>query len=217
MPTDCSPKSRACRLDRGALDRAACLPRSPLAMAAIVTAAMLVIGDEILSGRTKDKNIGHLADIMTAVGIDLKEVRIVADDDRRRSPPRSTRCAPAMTMSSPPAASGPPMTTSLPTPSPRHSACPALRSALLRAARGPLCAARNGVHRGPQAHGADAGRRRSDRQSRLGRARLSDRQCPCDGRRAGNLPGHARHCRCRRCAPAASCCQRPSPVRSAKA
>jgi len=49
-------------------------------MAAIVTAAMLVIGDEILSGRTKDKNIGHLADVMTAVGIDLKEVRIVADD-----------------------------------------------------------------------------------------------------------------------------------------
>ncbi len=50
-------------------------------MTEIVTAAMLVIGDEILSGRTKDKNIGHLADIMTAVGIDLKEVRIVPDDE----------------------------------------------------------------------------------------------------------------------------------------
>ena len=48
-------------------------------MAEIVTAAMLVIGDEILSGRTKDRNIGHLADIMTAIGVDLKEVRIVAD------------------------------------------------------------------------------------------------------------------------------------------
>ena len=47
----------------------------------IVTAAMLVIGDEILSGRTKDRNIGHLADIMTAIGIDLKEVRIVSDDE----------------------------------------------------------------------------------------------------------------------------------------
>lgn len=46
-----------------------------------VSAAMLVIGDEILSGRTKDKNIGHLADVMTAVGIDLKEVRVVADDE----------------------------------------------------------------------------------------------------------------------------------------
>jgi len=47
----------------------------------IVTAAMLVIGDEILSGRTKDRNIGHLADILTAIGIDLKEVRVVADDE----------------------------------------------------------------------------------------------------------------------------------------
>ncbi len=49
-------------------------------MAEIVTAAMVVIGDEILSGRTKDRNIGHLADVLTAVGIDLREVRIVADD-----------------------------------------------------------------------------------------------------------------------------------------
>lgn len=50
-------------------------------MADVITAAMLVIGDEILSGRTKDRNIGHLADVMTAIGIDLKEVRIVADDE----------------------------------------------------------------------------------------------------------------------------------------
>jgi molybdenum cofactor synthesis domain-containing protein len=49
-------------------------------MDTIITAGMLVIGDEILSGRTKDRNIGHLADMMTAIGIDLKEVRIVADD-----------------------------------------------------------------------------------------------------------------------------------------
>ncbi len=49
-------------------------------MSEIVTAAMVVIGDEILSGRTKDKNIGHLADILTAIGIDLKEVRIVPDE-----------------------------------------------------------------------------------------------------------------------------------------
>ena len=51
-----------------------------------VTAAMIVIGDEILSGRTKDLNIGHLADIMTAIGIDLKEVRIVCVHDRRHRP-----------------------------------------------------------------------------------------------------------------------------------
>ncbi|GJE58732.1 competence/damage-inducible protein A [Methylobacterium trifolii] len=44
-----------------------------------ITAAILVIGDEILSGRTKDKNIGTIADYLTAVGIDLREVRIVPD------------------------------------------------------------------------------------------------------------------------------------------
>jgi len=45
----------------------------------IVTAAVLVIGDEILSGRTKDKNIGYIAEYMTALGIDLREVRVVPD------------------------------------------------------------------------------------------------------------------------------------------
>ncbi len=47
----------------------------------IVTAAILVIGDEILSGRTKDKNIGHIAEYLTALGIDLKEVRVVPDEE----------------------------------------------------------------------------------------------------------------------------------------
>ncbi len=45
-----------------------------------ITAAVLVIGDEILSGRTKDKNVGFIADYLTQLGIDLKEVRVVADD-----------------------------------------------------------------------------------------------------------------------------------------
>ena len=44
------------------------------------TAAMLVIGDEILSGRTRDANMHHLAQELTKHGIDLKEVRIVSDD-----------------------------------------------------------------------------------------------------------------------------------------
>lgn len=44
------------------------------------TAAMLVIGDEILSGRTHDTNTHHLAGALTRHGIDLKEVRVVADD-----------------------------------------------------------------------------------------------------------------------------------------
>ena len=49
--------------------------------AGIVTAAILVIGDEILSGRTKDKNIGYIAEYLTNIGIDLKEVRVVADEE----------------------------------------------------------------------------------------------------------------------------------------
>lgn len=46
-----------------------------------ITAALLIIGDEILSGRTKDKNIGTLADSLTAIGIRLQEVRIIGDDE----------------------------------------------------------------------------------------------------------------------------------------
>ena len=44
------------------------------------TAAMLVIGDEILSGRTRDANMYHLAGQLTEQGIDLKEVRVISDD-----------------------------------------------------------------------------------------------------------------------------------------
>ncbi|WP_439575212.1 competence/damage-inducible protein A [Phreatobacter sp.] len=46
-----------------------------------VTAAILVIGDEILSGRTKDRNIGYIAEYLTALGIDTKEVRVVPDEE----------------------------------------------------------------------------------------------------------------------------------------
>ncbi|MEQ8896254.1 MAG: molybdopterin-binding protein [Roseovarius sp.] len=44
------------------------------------TAAMLVIGDEILSGRTRDANMHHLAKELSERGIDLREVRVVSDD-----------------------------------------------------------------------------------------------------------------------------------------
>src|SRR5437879_4212388 len=47
--------------------------------AAIPTAAVLLIGDEVLSGRTKDKNLGFIADYLTALGIDLREARVVPD------------------------------------------------------------------------------------------------------------------------------------------
>ena len=44
------------------------------------TAAMLVIGDEILSGRTRDANMHHLANKLTDKGVRLREVRVVSDD-----------------------------------------------------------------------------------------------------------------------------------------
>ncbi len=46
----------------------------------IYTAALIVIGDEILSGRTQDKNIAQLASWLNVQGIRLTEVRVVADD-----------------------------------------------------------------------------------------------------------------------------------------
>ena len=47
----------------------------------VVTAALLVIGSKILSGRTRDQNVGCIAEYLTAVGIDLKEVRVVGDEE----------------------------------------------------------------------------------------------------------------------------------------
>ncbi len=46
----------------------------------IYTAALIVIGDEILSGRTHDKNIAQIASWLSIQGIRLKEVRVIADD-----------------------------------------------------------------------------------------------------------------------------------------
>jgi molybdenum cofactor synthesis domain-containing protein len=45
----------------------------------IITAAVLVIGDEILSGRTQDTNLGYIAKFLGALGIDMREGRIVPD------------------------------------------------------------------------------------------------------------------------------------------
>lgn len=46
----------------------------------IWTASLIVIGDEILSGRTQDRNIAQIASWLNVQGIRLKEVRVVADD-----------------------------------------------------------------------------------------------------------------------------------------
>jgi molybdopterin-biosynthesis enzyme MoeA-like protein len=44
-----------------------------------VTAALIVIGEEILSGRTRDENVGYVAAYLTEIGIVLREVRVVPD------------------------------------------------------------------------------------------------------------------------------------------
>jgi molybdenum cofactor synthesis domain-containing protein len=50
-------------------------------MSNLVTAGFVIIGDEVLSGRTVDKNLNFLAKELTAMGINLKEVRVVSDDE----------------------------------------------------------------------------------------------------------------------------------------
>jgi molybdenum cofactor synthesis domain-containing protein len=47
------------------------------------TAGLLVIGDEILSGRTQDRNVGQIATWLNLQGIRLAEVRVVPDDMKR--------------------------------------------------------------------------------------------------------------------------------------
>lgn len=49
----------------------------------IVTAAFVIIGDEILSGRTQDENLNFLARGLSEIGINLKEVRIVLDEESK--------------------------------------------------------------------------------------------------------------------------------------
>lgn len=46
---------------------------------AIVTAALLIIGNEVLSGRTRDANLPYIAETLNAVGVRLREARIVPD------------------------------------------------------------------------------------------------------------------------------------------
>src|ERR1700756_2388091 len=57
-------------------------PATPSASKEVVTSALLVVGGKILSGRTKDQNIDYIAEYLTAIGIDLKEVRVVGDEER---------------------------------------------------------------------------------------------------------------------------------------
>ena len=51
------------------------------AVGAPATAAVLVIGDEILSGRTQDANTRYIAHYLGQIGVDLREARVVPDDE----------------------------------------------------------------------------------------------------------------------------------------
>src|SRR5262249_33799999 len=70
----------ACCVGPGALGSSMATANSPTA-AEHVTAALLVIGDEILSGRTKDKNTALMAECLPALGIDLREVRVAGAEE----------------------------------------------------------------------------------------------------------------------------------------
>ena len=94
-----------------------------------VTAAMLIIGNEILSGRTQDANLDYVALGLNEVGV---QTQGGARGGRRRDAiiEAVNALRTVTTMSSPPAASGRPMTTSPPNASPRPSAsiCCAIRA-----------------------------------------------------------------------------------------
>ena len=49
----------------------------------IYTAALIIIGDEILSGRTKDANTPYIAEKLNDSGVRLKEVRVIPDDAQK--------------------------------------------------------------------------------------------------------------------------------------
>ena len=67
----------------------------------IVTACLILIGNEILSGRTQDKNLNFLATGLNEIGIQMREARVIPDIEKKSSIP-STNAAPSLTMCSPP-------------------------------------------------------------------------------------------------------------------
>jgi molybdenum cofactor synthesis domain-containing protein len=55
------------------------MPQSTMPEPKRVTAAVLIIGNEILSGRTQDTNLAHLAQVLNGYGIQVREARVVPD------------------------------------------------------------------------------------------------------------------------------------------
>ncbi len=149
------------------------------------TACLLVIGNEVLSGRTRDANIQFLAIGLGERGIPLREVRVIPDvpetiigtvnEVRAKFDYVFTTggIGPThddITSECVAAAFGVPW-------EPHPIAWPRMEAATSPA-----------IQRGPATHGDDAARGGADRECHIGRARVSDRQCLCHGRRAA---GHA--------------------------
>ena len=153
----------------------------------VITAAILVIGDEILSGRTKDKNIGYIAEYLTNIGIDMREVRVVPDvEDEIVAALNALRHRYTYVFTT--GGIGP-------THDDITADCVAKAFGVTidvdpRATRAAAHAhRREGPERGAAAHGAHPGGRRPHRQQGLGGARLSHRQ------RASSWPACRRSCR----------------------
>ncbi len=156
----------------------------------LVTAAILVIGDEILSGRTKDRNIGYIAEYLTAIGIDVREVRIVPDvEEEIVGAVNALRARHTYLFTT--GGIGP-------THDDITADCvakafgvsidvdPRARAMLLEHIK------LGRPQRSPAAHGAHPGRRRAGAQPRLQGAGLLDRQRHRHGRRADHHAGDAR-------------------------
>ena len=153
---------------------------------------MLLIGDELLSGRTQDVNLQTIAKFVGPLGVQIAEARVVADVHEEIVAAVNALRATATITSSPPAASAPRMTTRPPT---RSRAAfgvgidvRADARAILEAhykGRGNLNEARLRMARIPMARALIA-------NPGLESAGLSDRQRVRDGRRALD---HARHAR----------------------
>ena len=148
----------------------------------VITAAILVIGDEILSGRTKDKNIGYIAEYLTNIGIDMREVRVVPDiEDEIITALNALRHRYTYVFTT--GGIGPThddITADCVAKAfgVTHRRRPARQRAAAHADR------REGHERGAAAHGAHPGGRRSHPQQGVGGARFPHRQRACDGRRA---------------------------------
>ena len=155
-----------------------------------VTAAVLVIGDEILSGRTKDRNLGYIAEYLAKIGVDVREARVVPDvEDEIVAALNALRARYDYVVTT--GGIGPTHDDITADSVGRAFGVPDRRGS---AGRSPSClsAMRRRSHAGAAPHGAHPARRRTSSKTRFPWRRFSHRQRVCPGRRAGGHAGHAR-------------------------